>query len=235
MRFQRFVLVLLTFFSLGILLNSCAKDDNGIYEHPGGDFAAVSAFNGKAQTSGLDLLIDNKQINFSHERLATGESMTFRTVFPGVRQLAVRTKNSSNFMLRMEQDFKQNNFYSIFFYGNKEFKYLLSQDDLSLPKPGLAKIRFVNLLEGKGIQIQQIQGNKQMAQQMGLKVGDFSEVRMESLNFQVSIGQEKTEPLSINLDPRSQGIYTICVFQNLNPETEKLEYQYEILKILVKE
>lgn len=230
MKFTQLKVVIISILSLTFLFSSCAKSDMENFDNPTGGFAAVSAFNGMGHGAPLEMMIDQKMVNSGDERFTSGAHIGFKTVFPGSRKVEIRFAGGSSYLVQEQVDFKSKNFYSYFFYGLKEFKYLVSVDDLSVPRPGMAKVRIVNLIENQSVVVNSVQGNSQSSYTPKVEVTNFMDIPLGKVKYEVKIADTRVGSLSFELDPLNQKLYTICLYAVTDEASKTSTWKHKIIQ-----
>jgi len=137
-------------FAVGlVILSGCQKDDNGIYQ-----VSAVRALNAVPGSEQLDLGLDESWLNYDLqtgevERFAYRDTLPYKQAWPGVRSVRVfegGNITNNGLLAKGSVQFVAGKFYSLYVVGHGgDVELMLTEDDLSEPKAGKAKIRFINL------------------------------------------------------------------------------------------
>lgn len=142
--FRLFKCTALTLLSV-LIFSSCQKP---IKEEP----ELQSAVNIVNATIGLPqitfyinrTLVQGAPLQYTNE---TGYFITF----PGIRDFDVAADGMTDLVLKTSLTFKQNTYHTVFIVGeNSALSTLFTEDDLSNPPAGKAKIRFVNVSPDSG-------------------------------------------------------------------------------------
>lgn len=128
-------------FLLGSIFVSCKKlDSDGQQELQ----SAVNVVNATIGLKSVGFFINGSKV-LGDPLDYTGESGYFIT-FPGLRKFDAVEDMWSDYFLRTEFAFKENTYHTIFIAGESgSVTTLFTEDDLSAPPAGKAKIRFVHL------------------------------------------------------------------------------------------
>lgn len=124
-----------------ITLNACLKDEGGLSQ-----VSAVAALNAVPGSEGLDIGLDNNQLN--SRVFAYGDTIPYLNAWPGRRLVRVFDVNHGPTTAPKAQgtvNFIPGKFYSLYVVGYDSVELMLAEDDLSSPGQGKAKIRFINL------------------------------------------------------------------------------------------
>ncbi|WP_257666221.1 DUF4397 domain-containing protein [Parapedobacter tibetensis] len=129
-----------------IALNACLKDgDNGLSQ-----ISATAALNAVPGSEGLDIGLDQNQLNnrVLGEEFAYGDTLPYKNAYSGRRLVRVFDPNRNQTTPPLAQgtvDFTPGKFYSLYVVGYEEIQLMVTEDDLSNPSEGKAKIRFLHL------------------------------------------------------------------------------------------
>lgn len=131
---------------LGAVLVSCKKPSND--KDPELQ-SAVNVVNALVGLKPVGFFINGSKV-VGDPLEYTGESGYFIT-FPGTRKFDAIETTGSDYFLKTEFEFKQNTYHTVFMTGEAgSVTTLFTQDDLSAPPAGKAKVRFVNLSPDSG-------------------------------------------------------------------------------------
>ena len=137
----RIVFVLVTVVISFITLSACLKGEEGLNQ-----VSAVAALNAVPGSEGLDIGLDNNQLN--HRVFAYGDTIPYLNAWPGRRLVRVFEVDRGPTTAPEAQgtvDFIPGKFYSLYVVGYEDIELMTTEDDLSSPGEGRAKIRFINL------------------------------------------------------------------------------------------
>ncbi|MEQ8471825.1 MAG: DUF4397 domain-containing protein [Marinoscillum sp.] len=124
---------------LGVI--SC-KDDEEDLVTP--ETAYVSLYHASPNASGLDILVDNRQIN--SYPFEYSENTGYLRFYTGSRDLKFTPFNASNSIIDTTTVFEDGSAYSVFVTGDyPEVEALIVKDDSERPSEGKAKIRIAHL------------------------------------------------------------------------------------------
>lgn len=132
-----------------VMLNSCLKDgDNGVYQ-----ISAVRALNAVPGSDQLDVFLDQNQLNFDNttwqdEKFAYTDTLPYKNAWPNNRLVRVFDPDdypTADPLIQKTVNFVPGKFYSLYVVGYDEIELLATEDDLSAPDDGKAKIRFIHL------------------------------------------------------------------------------------------
>ncbi len=142
---SRLVFVLVAIAMSLITLNACLKDSEGVNQ-----VSAVRALNAVPGSTGLDIGLDQNQINerLLGEEFAYGDTLPYKNAWPGRRLVRIfdPIRNAATPpLVQGTVDFVPGRFYSLYVAGSKNIQLMATEDDLSAPGEGKAKIRFIHL------------------------------------------------------------------------------------------
>ena len=123
-------------------LSSCKKDnDNNVNGQ-----ASIMVTNSAEGSAAQDLMLDNAAVSGS--TVAYAHSSNYLTVKSGDHQAKFVNSGSATANANFNVSFQPGQHYSIYYTGDastSSSSYLVTQDDLSAPASGKAKVRFVHL------------------------------------------------------------------------------------------
>ncbi|MGK6351874.1 DUF4397 domain-containing protein [Parapedobacter sp. DT-150] len=130
-------------------LSSCLKDN----ENSGYQVSAVRALNAVPGSSSLDIGLDENKLNFDNttgqdEDFAYEDTLVYKNAWPGNRLVRVFDPEDYPNAQPLAQGtvtFTPGKFYSLYVVGYEDMEIIATEDDLSEPGEGKAKIRFMNL------------------------------------------------------------------------------------------
>lgn len=139
--FKVFTLLLITILFVG----GCKKPEKAVPELQ----SAVNVVNATIGLPQMGFFIGKSKVQGDLLKY-TDESGYFIT-FPGARDFDVIADGISDYILKTSFTFKQNTYHTIFIVGeNSSVSGFLTDDDLSNPPSGKAKVRFVNVSPDSG-------------------------------------------------------------------------------------
>ncbi|MEJ5962592.1 DUF4397 domain-containing protein [Pedobacter immunditicola] len=139
---QTLVLLSLTVFFLA----SCKKDD--IDDLPEPDIAAFNVVNASPGQTSFNFALDNQIVN--------GPALTFTdqtgyiSAYTGIRKFDVTLGGTTQSILTDTLNLETDKYYSLFITGQSPLSLLITEDDLTAPATGKAKIRFIQLSPNAG-------------------------------------------------------------------------------------
>lgn len=123
-----------------IFLASCKNDDDDL---PQPDLAALNVVNASPGQTTFNFALDNQIVN--------GPALTFTgqtgylSAYSGDRKFDVTLGGTTQVVLTDTLKLEKDNYYSVFISGQTPLSTLLTEDDLTAPATGKAKIRFIQL------------------------------------------------------------------------------------------
>ncbi len=226
-------------FAVGLAtLSGCLKDDNGVYQ-----VSAVRALNAVPGSDQLDVGLNESWLNYevntgAVEDFAYRDTLPYKQAWPGIRAVRVFERgNITNKGLLAQENvqFVPGQFYSLYVVGfEDDVELMLTEDNLSEPAAGKAKIRFINLSPDAPALDFSIDGAESLiAEDIDFKeVKDFSEVDGgETYTFKIIEHSSGDVMHSFEFKPESGRIYTVWVrglFENEEKNTE-LDLGHDII------
>jgi hypothetical protein len=140
-------LVLIFSLSLSvILLSSCLKDLSN--DEPQ-DASGLNVVNASPGPLAVNFFLDNNLVN--GPALSYGQESAYILAASGNRKFDAAQRGSFNSLIADTLALETDKYYSIFITGeNTSLSTLLTEDDLSAPASGKAKLRFINLSPNGG-------------------------------------------------------------------------------------
>src|SRR5690606_2133332 len=123
--------------------------DDGLYH-----VSAVMALNAVPGPGQLDIGLNESWLNYDLqsnevEDFAYGDALPYKKAWPGGRTVRVFERGNttdSGLLVKENAQFVPGEFYSLYVVGrDDDIELVVTNDDLSAPEEGMAKIRFVNL------------------------------------------------------------------------------------------
>ncbi len=133
---------------VGSLLNGCLKDDNQVYQ-----VAAVRGLNAVPGSEQLDVFLDQNKLNFDSgiwqdEGFAYTDTLPYKNAWPNNRLVSIVDPvdyPNAEPLVQKTVSFMPGKFYSLYVIGHDDMDVLYTEDNLSEPAAGKAKIRFIHL------------------------------------------------------------------------------------------
>jgi len=135
------LLAVLTIVATGF--SSCLKDhDNGNF--PVTPVAGLNVVDASPGTASFNFGLDNNYVN--GPALLYGQRSGYINAYTGKRLFSLTSGGTTNVIATDSLKLEENNYYSLFITGlNTTPTFFFTQDDLSAPPVGKAKIRFIQL------------------------------------------------------------------------------------------
>jgi len=129
-------------------LGGCLKDDNPVYQ-----VSAVRALNAVPGSEQLDVFLDQNKLNFDDgtwqdESFAYTDTLPYKNAWPNNRVVSIVDPvdyPDAKPLVQETVNFIPGKFYSLYVVGYDDMEVMYTEDDLSSPAAGKAKIRFVHL------------------------------------------------------------------------------------------
>jgi hypothetical protein len=129
-----------------IFLSSCLKDLSN--DEPQ-DASALNVVNASPGPLAINFFLDNNLVN--GPGLSYGQESSYILAVSGNRKFDATQRGSFNSLIADTLSLEPDKYYSIFITGeNTALSTLLTEDDLSDPASGKAKLRFINLSPNGG-------------------------------------------------------------------------------------
>ncbi|PPL01422.1 DUF4397 domain-containing protein [Parapedobacter indicus] len=142
--------VAILIFAVGLVtLGGCLKDDNGVYQ-----ISAVRALNAVPGSDQLDIALNESWLNYVPETgevedFAYRDTLAYKRAWPGARTVRVFERGNttnSGLLAKENAQFIPGQFYSLYVVGREDdIELVVTNDDLSAPEGGKAKIRCIHL------------------------------------------------------------------------------------------
>jgi uncharacterized protein DUF4397 len=128
--------------SMVMFMNSCKKDDDDGPVEP----ANYSVIHASTGSLAVELYLDD--VKASASPIAFGTASAYTSIAPKQYNVKLAAVNTINPVAETSVNMNEGRFYSIFAYDtllNNKVKVFTTEDDLSAPASGKAKIRFIHL------------------------------------------------------------------------------------------
>ena len=202
-----------------VTLGGCLKDgDNGVYQ-----VSAVRALNAVPGAGQLDIGLNESWLNYDLqtnevEDFGYRDTLPYKKAWPGTRTVGVFEREDTTVgspLVQRSVQFNPGVFYSLYVIGTTDdMELMVTEDDLSAPAAGQAKIRFMNLSpDAPALDFGATESDTLIADNLAFKeVQDFVEVDGgEMYTFIVSRHRGGGAVHSFEFKPESDRIYTIWV------------------------
>lgn len=136
------VLLSLTVFFLA----SCKK--NNVDDVPQPDLAAFSVINASPGLASYNFALDNQIVN--GPALVFTNQTGYLSAYSGVRKFDLTLGGTTQSVFTDTLNLETNKYYSVFITGPTPLSTLVTEDDLTVPATGKAKIRFIQLSPDAG-------------------------------------------------------------------------------------
>ena len=134
--------------AMSALLGGCLKDDNQVYQ-----VSAVRALNAVPGSEQLDVFLDQNKFNFDNdtwqdEAFAYTDTLPYKNAWPSNKVVSIVDPvdyPNARPLVQKSVNLIPGKFYSLYVVGYDETEVLFTEDNLTDPVAGKAKIRFINL------------------------------------------------------------------------------------------
>jgi hypothetical protein len=206
-------------FAIGLVtLSGCLKDEDGVYH-----VSAVRALNAVPGSEHLDIGLNESWLNYDLqtrevEDFAYRDTLPYKQAWPGTREVRVfegGNITSGGLLAKGNVQFTPGQFYSIYVVGlEDDIELMVTEDDLSEPAAGKAKIRFINLSpDAPALDFGVESADTLIASDIAFKeVKDFSAVDAgQTYVFSVFEHSGGARVHSFEFKPESGRIYTVWI------------------------
>lgn len=202
---------------MAISIAGCEKRDDDVVVDPV-SVAYVSLFHASPDAPPVDVLMENRQINFYP--LQYTRYSGYLNFFSGERNMRVRPVGDVNVVIDTTFNFVEGEAYSLFYVNQlNNIQAFLIEDEFVLPSPGNSAIRFIHLspdapaidvvriVEDNGSSSDVVADNQDY-----LEATDFMTVESGLQSFQVKVAGSENNLLSVpDINLLSGGVYTFVV------------------------
>lgn len=201
---------LLGILCLPLVFTACSKDDNvGV-----GESSEIKITNAAETSGSQDFYLNDTKVNNS--AITYNESTEgYISIKSGNDQVAeFRTAGSTTAYTSTEIDLNANKNYSFFLYGEGASSSIYTtEDDLSTPSGGKAKIRFVHLSTAANESLDVNMGDTKLVAGLNFKSpSSFTEIDPGLHVFQLYNAGTTSDPINLNLAALGEGkIYTVLI------------------------
>ncbi len=199
--------VLIVFCSLVLLFSSCK---NNIATETILGNAHLLLVNSAANSSAMNLYWTGNKLNTVP--LVYGNTTGYRTLTSGLRDVQIKDNLSNKLLATNTIRIVQDSSYTFFvFEANNATTTVITEDDLSIPSFGNAKIRFANMSPGFSSADLNILSGPIIASSVSFgSVGSYAEVKAGTYNLNLRIHGTSTIVLNLpNVRMDNGKIYTI--------------------------
>jgi hypothetical protein len=201
-----FFLILLSSFNL-LFLSSCLKNDDNEVEQI---ISALTVVNGAPDAPAFDFVLNRELVS---SNVLFGIRIPYFYLYSGPNQASFYSRGTTTAPIYSSTiNLTQGKFYSLFLTGlqTDSLTSLLTEDDLTQPATGKAKLRFINLSPDAGVlDFAIVPGSLFTSQKNFKEYTSFSEVDpgTYSATFTSSTGNSVNYNFDLKLDPGL--IYTV--------------------------
>jgi hypothetical protein len=194
--------------SLSLLFFSSCKDSVVTETNLG--TAHLTVINGAASTSAINIYSTGNKLNTVP--LVYGNTTGYKNITSGIRDIQVKA-NASNMLLATNTlHLVRDSSYTLFVLeANRTTATVVTQDDLSAPSFGNAKVKFANMSSGLSSADFSISNGPDLASSISFgTIGSYSELKAGTYNLVLRVHGSTTTLLDIpNIRMDNGRIYTI--------------------------
>lgn len=217
-------------------LSACLKDDGGVNQ-----ISAVRALNAVPGSPKLDIGLDGNKLNYDqntgrNEDFAYLDTLPYKNAWPGNRLVRVFDPEdgpSAPPVVQGTVGFTPGKFYSLYVVGHEAIELMATEDDLSAPAAGKAKLRFIHLSPDAPALDFGIAGEETLlATNKAFKSieGFFAVDADEAHTFRITDHGSDDVLHAFEFTPKAGLIYTVWVRGLLEHEgSETLDFGHEII------
>lgn len=194
--------------SLFVLFFASCKDNIASETSPGN--SRLIWINSAASSSAIDLYAIGNKLN--SVPLAYGNSTAYQNLASGVRAVQVKSNLSNKLLATNTIHVQRDSSYTFFVYeSNNAVNTVITQDDLSLPSFGNAKVKFANMSVGLSAADLVVSNGPTVASSVSFgTIGSYTELKAGTYNLILRVHGSNTILLSIpNVRLDNGKIYTI--------------------------
>lgn len=195
-------------------LSSCKKDDN--HKNNNSGTASVMVTNAAEGSSSQDLMLDNAAVSGS--TVAYTQSSNYLTVNSGDHQAKFVNSGSATANASFDLSLQANQHYSIYYTGDastSSSSYVVTQDDLSAPASGKAKVRFVQVSSALSSAIDLgISTSDKLVTGLAYRVASAYYNIDANATFQLYTAGSGTSSLNIATAAQAGKVYTVYISGN---------------------
>ena len=201
--------------------------------------SAAAAVNAVPGSEGLDIALDNNLLNdvYWGEEFVYTDVLPYKNAYPGSRLVRVfdpQGEPDASPLAYETVDFVSGNFYSLYVVGYEKLEIIATEDDLSDPGEGNAKIRFIQLSpDAPPLDIVETGQDEVFASAMAFKdVVGFDTVEAgKAYTFNVIQHGEADAADTFDITPESNRIYTVWIKGLFEEESDEgLAFGHEVIK-----
>lgn len=203
--FNNPALIVLLFSTMGFV-SSCSKDDdtNGT--------ASVMIVNSVEGSAAQDFYLDDAKVN--SQAVASGQTNGYFTVNGGNHKADFKSSNSTTVNATSNMNFQNGKYYTVYYTGSaSSASTFTTEDDLTAPAAGMAKVRFVHLSTAAASAVDfGVTGGAKLVTNLAYKTASAYQSVSPATTFQLFAAGSTTVGLNlINLGLQAGKIYTIYV------------------------
>ncbi|MDF3078080.1 MAG: hypothetical protein K0S09_1969 [Sphingobacteriaceae bacterium] len=206
--FNKPLLTVVLFSMLGFA-SSCSKDDN---DGTASGTAHVMIVNSVEGSSSQDFYLDDAKVN--SQAVAYKQTNGYFDVAAGNHKADFKTSGSASVNSTSNVNLQAGKYYTVYYTGTtSSSSTLTTEDDLSAPAAGMAKVRFVHLSSAAASAIDiGVTGASKLATGLAYKTASAYYTVAPATSFQVFTAGSATSSLTLNsLGLQAGKIYTVYV------------------------
>lgn len=201
------------------------KDDSPILP-----VSSISVTQASYDAAALDLFVNKEKVN--KEEFKFTNSTGYLNILSGKNSITLKEEGKADTLITSEIDFKEGKTYSLFVANKVEdIEYVVIEDDLTAPKEGEAKVRFVNMSPGStkfNISVKDAETN--LFEKAEFKTASsFKELTPETYTFEIRLVDSDAVLFSLKDVKIEKGkIYTIWT-KGIVDGTDSAEFGAQVI------
>jgi len=201
--FKMFTLML---FMSAVLATSCKKYSNSDLQV---DASAINVVNAYPGQIGVSFFLDGQYVN--GPALFYGDNSGYLLTYAGLRNFDVTVGGTNQLLASGILNLQKDKNYSVFFTAqNSTGMLVLSEDDLSDPPAGKAKIRFVNVSPDASAMNLTVNGGTSLFTDQAFKTSSsFTVIDPATYTFDATSGETGAMAETTNVSIEAGKIYTV--------------------------
>lgn len=216
-QYSRWVLGVVAVMVIIFTMSACLKDDEGVNQ-----ISAVRALNAVPASTQLDIGLDGNKLNYDQytgrdEDFAYLDTLPYKNAWPGNRLVRVfdpKDGRDASPVVQGTVGFTPGKFYSLYVVGYETIELMATEDDLSAPAAGKAKLRFIHLSpDAPALDFGVVGREAPLATNKAFKSveGFFAIDAGEAYTFSITDHGTKEVLHTVELTPEPGVIYTVWV------------------------
>lgn len=203
--FKVFILMLL---GIAFLTASCSKNDDEDIEV---DAAALNVVNVSPGPLSINFFLDNQLVN--GPALAFTQQTGYLLAYTGQRKFDATVGGTTQVVATQTLNLEKDKYYTLFFAGlNTSPEIILTEDDLTDPAAGKAKIRFINLSPDATALNLSVSGGATLFTNISYKTASgFISIDPATYNLRINTGETTMDEIT-SVQIEAGKVYTVWAY-----------------------